>query len=169
MIKNRVILGVIILVFLLIANPAQAFTAKSLDITVLDSTDATITFAYDLSWYENIAVFSRIADPGNELAKALKSQFNRDVTVTSVSGNSVQLQVPRFASRQEKEGSVMVSTPALSFRSAEAALNRYWFARFINPDFSPEVTRITFPDGSVELFYNQDSIPAIHHVISRAG
>ncbi|HEX3002169.1 MAG TPA: hypothetical protein VHN82_07370, partial [Methanoregula sp.] len=99
MIQPRVILGSIILDFLLVACPAQAFTAKSLDITVLDSTDATITFAYDLSWYENIAIYSRIADPGNELARALKSQFNRDVTVTSVSGNSVQVRVLRFASR----------------------------------------------------------------------
>jgi hypothetical protein len=60
----------------------------------------------------------------------------------------------------------MYSTPALSFQNAQRALNQYWFAPLINPDFSPDITQITFPDGYHEEFYNQIAIPAISHTIS---
>ena len=39
-----------------------------------------------------------------------------------------------------------MKTPALSFQGAEAVLNQYWFAPLISPDFSPDVTRVVFPD-----------------------
>ncbi len=159
-------MGILILVIILVASPVQAFTAKNLDITVKDNTDAIITFDYDLNWYENIAVFSRIADPATELAKALKGQFGKNVEVTSVSGNRAQFLVEKYASLTQNNGAVSVNTPSLSFKDAENVLNKYWFAQFISPDFSPEITRISFPDGYTEEFYNQDQIPSIHHSIN---
>jgi hypothetical protein len=158
-------MGICILVAVLIACPVQAFTAKNLDITIQDNTDAIITFDYDLSWYENIAVFSRIADPANELAKALTSQFGKKVEVTYVSGNHAQFLVEKFAVLKKNDGVVSLNTPALSFKNAEKVLNNYWFARFISPDFSPEITRVSFPDGYREEFSNQDQIPSVRHVI----
>jgi hypothetical protein len=153
----------LVLVLFLAVCPAQAFTAKNLDITVQDSGDAIISFEHALTWYENAAVFSRIADPGTELAKALRSQFGRNVEVTTISGNHAQFLIENFASRKDSNGMVTMQTPPLSFRNAEQVLNRYWFARFISPDFSPEVSRVSFPDGYAEEFYNQDQIPAVHH------
>jgi hypothetical protein len=58
-----------------------------------------------------------------------------------------------------------MTTPALSFGEAEKILNQYWFARFITPDFSPELTTVRFPDGYRETFSNQISIPAIVHTM----
>ncbi len=147
----------------MVACPAHAFTAKSLDITIQDSTDAIITFDYELSWFESIAVFSRIADPSAELVKALKSEFNKNVEVISVTGNHVQLWVQNYATRKENDGTATLNAPALSFRNAEKALNNYWFAPLISPDFSPEITRVSFPDGYSEEFYNQDQIPSLSH------
>ena len=165
--KHTVVgMGLVILMLILTACPAQAFTAKSLDITVQDNADAIITFGYDLSWFENIAVYSRLVDPAAELAKALNSQFSKNVAVLSVSRNQVQLWVPGFATREENNGIVTFKTPMLSFTNAQNALNRYWFAPFISPDFSPEVTRVSFPDGYSEVFYNQDQIPYLSHDIA---
>jgi len=70
-----------------------------------------------------------------------------------------------FASKEEHDGAVIRTTPALSFVEAEKVLNQYWFARFISPDFSPEVTTVRFPDGYQKTFSNQISIPAIIHTI----
>jgi hypothetical protein len=61
---------------------------------------------------------------------------------------------------------ISLNTPALSFKNAEKVLNKYWFARFISPDFSPEVTRVSFPDGFSELFFNKDQIPSVRHIIN---
>ncbi|NMB78207.1 MAG: hypothetical protein GYA23_03850 [Methanomicrobiales archaeon] len=158
--------AVLILLAAIIACPAQAFTAKTLDITIQDSSDAVITFSYELSWLEQAAVFSKIADPANELARALRTQFNRDVDVISVTGNSAQFRVKDFATRKENAGTVTLIAPSLSFKNAEKALQRYWFARLINPDFSPDVTRVSFPDGYNEEFYNLETIPSVRHTIN---
>ena len=56
--------GILLLVICFFICPAQAFTAKSLDIAVQQNDDAVITFTYQLSWLENFAVFMHIADPG---------------------------------------------------------------------------------------------------------
>jgi len=158
--------GILLILLIMIAWPAQAFTAQNLDIAIQENNDAVISFDYDLSWYENIVVFSRIVDPAHELAKALTSQFKKNVEVTSVSGNNIQVVVENFASRKVSDGVVSLNTPALSFKNAEKVLDKYWFAQFINPDFSPAVTRISFPDGYSEEFYNQDQVPAVRHGIA---
>jgi hypothetical protein len=150
---------------LLLVCPAQAFTAKGLDIAVQDNTDAVITFTYELSWFEHAAVFARIGDPGTELKKALENNFHKPVDVTRAGAGMTQFLVKGFAAEKVKNGTVTLTTPALSFEKAEQVLQQYWFAALISPDFSPEVTRVTFPDGYTETFYNQDRIPKISHVL----
>jgi len=155
-----------VIVGCLAVSPVHAFTAKTLDITVQDNTDAVITFDYELSWIENIAVFAHIADPGTELQKALEGNYGKPVLVTKADGGESRFVVQGFASRVPHNGTVTLITPALSFADAEKVLNQYWFAPFVNPDFSPSVTRVNFPDGYTEQFYDQISIPAIRHPLN---
>jgi ABC-type thiamine transport system substrate-binding protein len=165
--KRDVLLAAgLVFIALLLVCPAQAFTAKSLDIQVTGSGDATITFGYDLSWFEHAAVFARIGDPGTELKKALESNFQTQVQVTAADAGMSQFYVKGFATRQVDNGVTTMKTPALSFREAETVLKQYWFAPLISPDFSPDVTRVSFPDGYTQTFYNQDQIPGISHVLS---
>lgn len=163
--RSFVLAGILLLALWFAASPAQAFTAKNFDIAVQDNTDAVITFDYELSWIENIAVFMRIADPGAELKKALESNYKKPVAVMVADGGRSQFMVQGFASVQERDGTVLMRTPALSFVDAEKILNQYWFAPFIAPDFSPGVTCVRFPDGYVETFSNEISIPAISHTL----
>ena len=161
--RNSVIVMCLLATGLLILCPAQAFTAKTLVIEVNDTADAIITFDYELSWLENVAVFVRIADPGTELKKALESNFNAPVEVLEAGPGRSQFYVQGFASERVRDGTVTLTTPALSFREAENVLKQYWFAPLINPDFSPDVTRIIFPDGYEQTFNNQDRIPGVSH------
>ena len=153
------------LVGCLAVTPVHAFTAKTLDITVQENTDAVIAFDYELSWFENIAVFMRITDPGTELQKALESSYGKPVLVTKTDGGESRFIVQGYATKIEHDGNVTLVTPALSFAKAEKILNQYWFAPLISPDFSPEVTRVNFPDDYTEEFYNQISIPALRHTL----
>ena len=164
--SSFVLAGILVLALLSAAPPVQAFTAKNLDIAVQDTSDAVITFDYDLTWFEHAAVFMRIADPGIELKKALESSYGKPVVVTEADGAKSRFVVKGFASKQESNTTVTMKTPALSFEQAEKILNRYWFAPLIVPDFSPEVTRVGFPDGYVEEFSNQISIPSIQHPLN---
>jgi len=154
-----------IAILALCACPAQAFTAKTLDIVVQDNGDATITFDYNLNWYENVAVFTHIADPNTELKKALENNFDANVDVLATSGSEAKVLVHGFASQKVNDGSTTMTTPALSFQSAERVLKQYWFAPLISVDFSPEVTRVVFPDGYVEQYNNQIALPQISHTL----
>ena len=164
--QTILILGVLTFVMLLAVSPAAAFRATSLDITVQDNTDAVITFEYSLSWFENAAVFAKIGDPGTELKKALESNYGKPVQVTEADAGRSQFYVQGFAAKKVKGSNVTLTTPALSFREAERVLNTYWFAPLISPDFSPDISTVSFPDGHVERFYDKDQIPRISHVLA---
>ncbi|MDP3564953.1 MAG: hypothetical protein Q8R70_10745, partial [Methanoregula sp.] len=114
----------VVLVLIFSTCPVQAFTARSLDIVVQPNSDATIIFDYDLSWFENAAVFMRITDPALELKKALESNYHKPVTVTVADNGHAQFVVQGFAARKESDGAITMTTPAVSFVAAEKVLNQ---------------------------------------------
>jgi hypothetical protein len=164
---KKLILLVLLVLLAVATVPAQAFTANNLDITVRDNGDAAITFTYQLNWFEYVVVFLRIADPATQLQNALESNLGRTVVVNSVSPGMLTMEVEGFASVQEGAPGVTYGTPSLNFTAAERYLKQQWFSGLVSADFSPAVTNIRFPDGFVQQFYNQDTIPAVTHTVSR--
>jgi hypothetical protein len=146
--------------------PAQAFMMKSLSITLDQSGNADMDLHYDLSFFEQSAVFFKIADPAGELQSAFNSGSAEPVTVTGATSSSAQVHVPSFADMTIVNGKTTMTTPSVSFERAEQVLNNYWFASFVTPDFSPGLTTITFPDGYKELFNDRLTIPSVTHRIS---
>jgi len=146
--------------------PAQAFTAKSLTVTLAPNGDARITMQYDLSVVEQGAVFFRIADPAAELKKAFDSNTKRQVTVNSVTSSSADMVVPSYARITQNNGVTTMTSPAISFARAQEVLKNYWFAPLVSANFAPKVTTITFPDGYQATFNNALSIPAVPHTLS---
>jgi hypothetical protein len=166
--RTLILTTAFILILWSCTGPVQAFTAKNLDVAVQGSGDAIITFDYELSWFENIAVFMHIADPAIELKKALESNFNKPVEVIRADGGESRFTVQGFATVKVKDGTTTMKTPGLSFAEAQKVLEQYWFAPLVSPDFSPEVTLVRFPDGYVEEFDNQISIPPVTHTLQSA-
>lgn len=162
MITKRLFITTIVLLCL-ISVPGQAMTAESLDIRLDDQGRAQITFDYSLSFFENLAVFLRIADPAKELKSALESNFGKPVQVISVSNGQAVFTVDQFASVRDQDGQTIMRTPAMSFLEAEKVLKSYWFAPLVKADFSPSVTTVTFPDGYREQFSDQIEIPPVTH------
>jgi hypothetical protein len=60
---------------------------------------------------------------------------------------------------------VTMVTPGLSFAKAQQAMDEYWFAPLISPDFSPEITTVIFPDGHKAMYYNTLSLPSVSHTL----
>jgi hypothetical protein len=164
--KKLVVLGVLVLLAIA-AVPAQAFSADTLNITVQENGDATITFDYQLNWFEYVVIFLQIADPATQIQTALGSETGRTVVVHSVSPGRVSLDVKEFASLQGNDTGTTYLTPALPFTTAEQYLKGQWFSALVSADFSPAVTTVRFPDGYTQQFNNQDYIPAITHTVSR--
>jgi hypothetical protein len=145
--------------------PAQAFVAKSLTITLQPDGDAQIDMQYELTFVKQSAVFLRIADPATELKKAFDSNSGQPVTVTKATSSSSTVIVPGFADIHKGKGKYTIVTPSVSFIRAQEVMDSYWFAPLVNPDFSPEVTTVIFPDGYHSTFNNVLAIPPISRPI----
>ena len=146
--------------------PAQAFSMKTLTITLAEQGDAQIDMQYELSLFEQSAVFFRIADPASELKTAFDRNAQKPVIVTRATSSSASLSIPSFASVTRRGEKEIMETPLVSFERAEKVLNQYWFASLISPDFSPATTTIIFPDGYRATFHDLISIPSVSHPIS---
>jgi hypothetical protein len=155
-----------ILVVLLAVMPAQAFTAKTLTITLNGNGDAQADMQYDLSFVEQAAIFFHAANPSAELQNALQDNLNRPVTVVSADMSSAEVIIPSFATVVQSGGATTITTPAFSFANAQQAVRNEWYGSLISADFAPQTTTITFPDGYQASFDDQISIPAVSHTIS---
>jgi hypothetical protein len=147
--------------------PVQAYTAKSLAITVTPDGTAQLDMQYDLSPLEQTAVFLQLADPAGELKKAFDTRSTEPVTVSQATSTSALVVIPAFADVTNGAGKVTMVTPALSFARAQQVMDGYWFAPLLSPDFSPSVTTITFPDGYRATYYDVLTMPSISHRLSR--
>lgn len=162
--KITLVIGCLcILAFLIM--PAQAFTMKTLTITIAQNGNAEMDIQYDLSLFEQSAVFFRITDPAAELKSAFGTQSKEPVTVKKATSSSAIVIVPSFATITNVNGKTGMETPAVSFERAQKILNTYWFAPLISPDFSPATTTIVFSDGYRETWHEQISIPSVSHQI----
>jgi hypothetical protein len=143
--------------------PVQAFTAKSLTMTIAPNGDTEMNMQYELSFFERSAVFFQIADPAQELKKAFDTNSPEPVTVPEATSSSAVILVPGFAT-VSKDGAT-ITTPTVSFEKAEQVMNGYWFAPLVSPDFSPAVTLIRFPDGDRAVYYDVLTVPSTRHEI----
>jgi len=147
--------------------PVQAFTAKSLTITLQPDGDAEMNMQYELSLFEQSAVFFQIADPSRELKKAFDTNSDEPVTVLEATSSSAILLVPGFAEISSTGDTTTMTTPRVSFEKAQLVMQSYWFAPLVSPDFSPGVTLVRFPDGYRTVYYDALAIPSISHVIKK--
>lgn len=149
----------------LAAMPVQAFTAKSLTITLAPNGDAQLEMNYDLSIIEKSAVFFRIADPAAELKNAFDTHSSAPVTVPSATDSSAQVIIPGFADLSQAGSGTTMTTPSLSFARAQDVMDSYWFAPLVSPDFSPGITTVIFPDGYRATYYDALTIPSVRHTL----
>jgi len=160
-----VILAACLLVMMLIAAPAGAFSADTLEISLKEDGSADITFEYTLSWLERIGVFFRIAEPDQELKSALESATGVPVTVTAAESDRAVFSALKFAKVVHGDDGVTYSTPGIDLTGAQKILDSYWFAPLVRADFSPDLTVVRFPDGYEERFTDQSTIPALSHTV----
>ncbi|ABS55327.1 conserved hypothetical protein [Methanoregula boonei 6A8] len=163
--RSYLIIGAILIV-LLAVMPAQAFTAKTLTITLSGNGDAQADMQYDLSFMEQAAIFLHAANPSATLQSALSANLGRQVTVNSADMSSANVLISSFATVTSQGGnSTTLTTPSFSFANAQNEVKNEWYGSLISADFAPQTTTITFPDGYQATYYNQISIPSVSHTI----
>lgn len=154
-----IIAGLCAIVFAIL--PAEALTMKALTVNLEENGDAQVDLRYDLSLPEQGAVMFQITDLRGTLERDLQENLNRPVSVRNAGMDSADMTIAGFASVSKKDGTTVMTMPGFSLANAEGVMKQYWYAPLTSPDFSPEVTAITFPDGYTEYYYNQISFPTI--------
>lgn len=145
--------------------PVQAFTANSLTITLAPDGDAEMNMQFELTFFEQSAVFFKIADPAQELRKAFDTNSPEPVTVLEATSSSAIILVPGFATVSNDGTTSKMVTPQVSFEKAQQVMNGYWFAPLVSPDFSPAVTLVRFPDGHRIVYNDVLGVPSISHTL----
>ena len=160
---------VIFLFVALLAVPVSAVTMNNMDVQVDETGSAVVSIDYTLSIVEKIPVMLNLANPADELRKAIdENDPNNRVDLLSSDWESVVLRVTNYAKTYEGDvpGTITQITPRTDFSKAEETLNGYWFAPLITIDLSPTVTTIKFADGYSENYDNQLVIPSVTHTFS---
>ena len=110
--------------FAFTAMPVEAFTVKSLTITLAPDGDAQVDMHYDLTLFEEGAIFFRITDPSAELKKAFDANSKYPVTVIRATGSSALIRIPSFASVNTEGHSTTMVSPSVSFEKAQSVLDQ---------------------------------------------
>lgn len=147
----------------LVTAPAHAFEVRSLEVAVSPSGTAEVAVTYDLSTVEQFVARAVVAAPGRVAEQALSALSGRHVRVREVGRGAAAFTVPRFVAVYHARDGTVYATPAVDFRAFGRALEAFWFAPLVAPDFSPDRLSLTFPDGATERFDGATGLPAVTH------
>lgn len=163
--KNMILVAGCLCILAFAAAPAQAVTIQDLTIALDRTGNADVHVAYQLSTPEYIAVYLNLANPSEILKKNLEASLQKTVTVNKFSSDSVDVSIPSLASAAVSNGTITLTSPQISLEAAQKAIEQYWFAPLLSPDFSPESSTVAFPDGYKTHYTNQITIPSVTHTL----
>jgi len=159
MVKTGILFICVVLVCI---PPVLAFTARSLDITVNKDGDATAVFQYSLEGVIENAIPLPMLE--GELKKGL-STSSEPPDVISFDRSGATLLLRKFAQVNDAGNGTEYLTASLDFKKAEIALKNSALNYMISADFSPQVSRVTFPDGYVREFLDSSTLPSLSHTV----
>jgi hypothetical protein len=144
------------------SSPVFAFTAQSLDITIEKNGDATAVFRYALEGViENAIPLSLLED---ELKKGL-STSSEPPLVIAFDRSEATLLLRKFAEVSDTDTGVEYMTASMDFTKAEIALKNSALNYVISADFSPQRSKVTFPDGYFREFSDMSTLPSLTHTV----
>ena len=154
-----------VIIAAILVQGASAIEIDILEMKISEGGDTEVNFEYSLSFLEKIAVFTKIADPAEELRKVIGEKTDREVEVIEVKSDKASFFIPGFITPKSSPEGTIYTTPAMDFSKGEEILRGYWFAPMITIDLSPAVTTIQFPDNYIETFTDSISIPPVTHTV----
>jgi hypothetical protein len=157
------LVSLLLVLGLLASTPATAFHARYLEIVVDREGDATVTFEYTLSLLEQCLAFLGAIRPDHDLGQILGATTGGEVETLSAGGGAALFSVKDFAVVAEDATGITLHTATLNLSWGQAGYESSILAPLLEPDFSPDVTIIRFPDAYSETLRNQLVIPSMSH------
>jgi len=156
-------IALVIVLGSLASVPAAALHARYLDIAIDRAGDANVTFEYTLPWIEQVLAFIGAVNPDRDLERIFAGTTGGPVVTLSAGPGITIFSVKGFASVTGGPPETTFTTRALNLSWGVAGYRASILAPLLEPDFSPDVTVVRFPDAYSLSFRNQLVIPSITH------
>jgi len=156
--KTTILIAIIYTAIIFTIYPVQGFVANHIDYTIHNNGDATVTADYEMSIGEKIALMV----PGikDQFINVIKSEYGENAKVSSLSDSHAQFTIPDYGLVTE----TYVQSPYISFENLKTRANGYWFMKYLDIDYSPTITTITFDNGKVITYNDVTVIPATSNI-----
>jgi hypothetical protein len=154
----------LLLLGLLASAPATALHTRYLEIVIDRGGDATVTFEYSLSLLEQCLAFLGAINPDRDLGQILAAATGGKVETLSAGGGATLYSVKGFALVGEDGTGTTYRTATLNLSWGQAGYESSILAPLLEPDFSPDVAIIRFPDAYSVTLRDQLLIPNTTHV-----
>lgn len=155
--------SLLLALLLLAPAPAAALHARYLDIVIDREGNATVAFEYTLPWIEQLLAFLGVVNPDRDLGQILLAASGGEMGVLTAGNGVTTFSVKGFANVTEGPSVTTYATPVLNLSWGQAGYESSILAPLLEPDFSPDVTVIRFPDAYSVTFRDRFLIPNITH------
>lgn len=150
-------------ILLLLISGVSAFSISQITYTVNEDGDGAVEMNYQLNSTEKLQydLITKALDLKSIGKKELEKALNREVTVQSISPESVQLSVYDMATINNGA----ITTPSFTYVPVESLVDPslYWVIQRFDIDFTPHISKVVFPDGYSESFADTNTVPEIVH------
>lgn len=157
---------VIFLVVITFFGAVSAFSISSATYTIDEDGDGSVVLEYQLNGTEKqqYDLITRLLDLKSIAKEEVKRSLNREITVTSITPESVKLLVDEMAEMNE----TTVSTSSFTYVPMESLVDPslFWVIQRFDINFIPHTSTIIFPDGYKETFTDVDTIPNLTHTLT---
>lgn len=161
--RFRLVSLLLVVLAVLASTPAAALHARYLDIVIDRGGDATVTFEYTLSFLEQCLAFLGAVNPDRDLGRIFAATTGGKVETLSAGDGVTMFSVRGFAMVVEDATGTTYNTATLNLSWGQAGYESSILAPLLEPDFSPDVTVIRFPDAYSVTFRDQLLIPNTTH------
>jgi hypothetical protein len=161
--KRYRVVPLLLLLGILASTPAAALHARYLDIVIDRGGDATVTFEYTLPWIEQGLAFIGAVNPDRDLERIFGATTGGDVRTISAGPGVTSFSVKGFASVTGDAGRTTFTTSTLNLSWGQAGYESSILSPLLEPDFSPDITVVRFPDAYSVTYRNLLLIPNITH------
>jgi hypothetical protein len=161
--KRLRIVSLLLVLGILTSTPAAALHARYLDIVVDREGNATVTFEYNLSFIEKALAFIGAVNPDRDLERIFAAATGGEVETLSAGDRATSFAVKGFAVVTDDARGSTYDTCPINLSWGQAGYESSILAPLLEPDFSPDVTVIRFPDAYSLTFRDQILIPNVTH------
>jgi hypothetical protein len=155
---SKVLISAIAITFIAIIcliYPVQGFVVNHLDYSFDQEGNALVTANYTLSLGESVVL--AVPTIKDEFKNTIKNEYGENSHILELNDKVAQFTIPNYAIKTD----TYIQTPFLTFEKIKTRINSYWFLKYLDIKYTPDVTTITFYNGQVYTYKDAMTIPPI--------